>query len=573
MLAQFVLPWAINWLTPLWILSVGVATGLIFLLLGWALAAALSLTPLGKLAEQPGKRGTVAALVGVACFLLLGGIFVVPRMSAGADPDSLIVLSCLLAIASALTGVGLVWLNSRRTVAEIPSAVREGPLWPIFILVAAMSAFAVVGALASFNPLELLTSLARLPFVGTVTKTFTVPGTDFDALGEAKDPPQHALDVAFRVNELKFVTFHSSGNLSLNLKKAGDYDLEPIFRIPADEDVLWRINPVAFKEEEVSGMYVRNQGAQDAELSVIVSSQPQHPQVWTVVPTAISVVVIFLLYILQRAAMPRLSAVSLSTLKSELAQPLFIVTMLTGLTALILFLWIPYNTFGEDIKVLKDSGMTLIMVLCIIQAIWAASTSVSDEIEGRTALTVLSKPINRRSFIIGKFLGIAWTVALMFVFLGVMLMIVTAYKPIYDSREGGAAEATWQLCHLETIGVVPGLLLAFMETLVLAALSVAISTRLPLLANFVLCFSIYVMGHLTPLLVQSSAGDFAPVEFVATLLAAALPVLDHFNIQAAIAAGINVPPDYLGWAFLYCLIYGVIALLLALVLFEDRDLA
>ena len=271
--------------------------------------------------------------------------------------------------------------------------------------------------------------------------------------------------------------------------------------------------------------------------------------------------------------MPRLSAVSLSTLKSETAQPLFVVMMLTGLTVLLLFLWIPYNTFGEDIKVLKDSGMTLIMVLCIIQAIWASSTSVSEEIEGRTALTVLSKPINRRSFIIGKFLGISWTVLLMFVFLGLMLMLVTAYKPIYDARESGQDEATWQLCHLETLGVTPGLVLAFMETLVLAALSVAISTRLPLLANFVICFTIYVMGHLTPLLVQSSVGDFAPVEFIATLLAAALPVLDHFNIQAAIAAGIEVPPNYLGWSLVYCLIYGMIALLLALVLFEDRDLA
>ena len=66
---------------------------------------------------------------------------------------------------------------------------------------------------------------------------------------------------------------------------------------------------------------------------------------------------------------------------------------------------------------------------------------------------------------------------------------------------------------------------------------------------------------------------FEPVRFVAELVATILPVLDHFNIQAAVAAGKNVPPDYLGWSLLYCLIYGMIALLLALVLFEDRDLA
>ena len=51
------------------------------------------------------------------------------------------------------------------------------------------------------------------------------------------------------------------------------------------------------------------------------------------------------------------------------------------------------------------------------------------------------------------------------------------------------------------------------------------------------------------------------------------PNLDHFNIQAAVAAGVAVPSAYLAWAFVYCLIYTVIAILLALVMFEDRDLA
>jgi ABC-type transport system involved in multi-copper enzyme maturation permease subunit len=242
---------------------------------------------------------------------------------------------------------------------------------------------------------------------------------------------------------------------------------------------------------------------------------------------------------------------------------------------LLAFIWIPYNTFGEDIKVLKDSGMVLIKVLCIIQAVWAASTSVSEEIEGRTALTVLSKPLRRRSFILGKYLGIFLTVAVVFILLGTILMLVTAYKPIYDAKENSEEQPIWQLCHFEMVGVVPGLLLAFMETAILSAISVAISTRLPMLANFIICFSIYVIGHLTPLLVQSSVEGrmFEAVVFVAQLLSTLFPVLDHFSIEAAVAAGVEVPYTYLGWALLYTVIYGMIALLLALVLFEDRDLA
>ncbi|MCA9168722.1 MAG: ABC transporter permease, partial [Planctomycetales bacterium] len=102
--------------------------------------------------------------------------------------------------------------------------------------------------------------------------------------------------------------------------------------------------------------------------------------------------------------------------------------------------------------------------------------------------------------------------------------------------------------------------------------SVAISTRLPMMANFVICFAIYVLGHITPLIVQAPI-QFAPVVFVGQFIATILPVLDHFNIQAAIAAGKGVPMVYLGWSFVYCLLYSGIAVLLALALFEDRDLA
>ena len=95
---------------------------------------------------------------------------------------------------------------------------------------------------------------------------------------------------------------------------------------------------------------------------------------------------------------------------------------------MMLFVIIPYNTFGEDVKVLKDTGLTSIMLLAIIVAVWSASVSISDEIEGRTALTLLSKPVRRRQFILGKFLGILWPVLLLFVLLGLWLLFAVSVQ-------------------------------------------------------------------------------------------------------------------------------------------------
>ena len=61
------------------------------------------------------------------------------------------------------------------------------------------------------------------------------------------------------------------------------------------------------------------------------------------------------------------------------------------------------------------------MILGMLLAVWSAGTSVSEEIEGRTALTVLSKPVSRRSFILGKYTGIMLSVLVLFVILSSVL--------------------------------------------------------------------------------------------------------------------------------------------------------
>ena len=147
-----------------------------------------------------------------------------------------------------------------------------------------------------------------------------------------------------------------------------------------------------------------------------------------------------------------------------------------------------------------------------------------------------------------------------------LLLVTVAYKPIYDYREGGYEinhqqmnnDPTWHDCHREMVQTVPGIVLAYLETLVIAALSVAISTRLPAIANFLISFAIYVLGHLTPLLVQSQvvAQQLPPVVFFGRLIATVLPVLDHFNIQASVAAGVPVPLQYLAWSLVYCVLYS-----------------
>jgi len=282
----------------------------------------------------------------------------------------------------------------------------------------------------------------------------------------------------------------------------------------------------------------------------------------------------FVLFFLLRLVLPKVAAIAKTTTKEALSQPLFYVLLATGIVLLaLIFPLLPYNTFGEDIKMLKAEGLTLIKLLASILAVWTASVSIAEEIEGRTALTLLSKPVQRWQLILGKFIGILGPVGILFIVLGAVFLASVSYKVVYDARESALPEPTSLDCYMEMVQIVPGLVLQFLEAVVLTSISVAISTRLPMLANIVICVSIYVLGHLVPVLVNSSAGQFEMVSFVGRFLAAVLPVLDHFTMETAISTGQQVPPVYLGWAVVYCALYSGAAMLLALLLFEDRDLA
>ena len=265
--------------------------------------------------------------------------------------------------------------------------------------------------------------------------------------------------------------------------------------------------------------------------------------------------------------------IAITTAKEAIRQPVFIVLLLVGCLLMFIFPFVPYFTFGEDIKMVKDQGLATMLILSLFLAMVTASNSIAEDIEHRTAITLLSKPINRRQFIVGKFIGIIVAVALMFVILGILFSGMVYYKAGYDARESAETPPTAEEKKAEVIQIVPGIVLTYFQVVVLTALSVAISTRLPMLVNVVVCLAVFLLGHLAPVLVAASQGSFELVEFMAKLIEVVLPALEFFNVSSAVATGSTIPIAFVAWNLVYCILYSTIGILLAFVLFEDRDLA
>ncbi|HQU43006.1 MAG TPA: ABC transporter permease subunit, partial [Pirellulales bacterium] len=231
------------------------------------------------------------------------------------------------------------------------------------------------------------------------------------------------------------------------------------------------------------------------------------PALQIVIVGTLALGALFAFYGIARLLFPKVMAIARTTAKEGWAHPLFWVELVFGAMLLWLFVFLPYNTFGEDVKMVKDTGLKLITLFTIGLSVFTASVTIADELEGRTALTLLSKPIGRRQFVFGKFLGVLAPAFSMFVILGVIFLEGVSYKVKYDARETSNPTPTAEQKRAEVVQVSPGLVLAFFETAVLTSIAIAISTRWPMLPNLMTCFAIYVLGHLAPLLVQSSVGQ------------------------------------------------------------------
>ena len=294
---------------------------------------------------------------------------------------------------------------------------------------------------------------------------------------------------------------------------------------------------------------------------------------------AAALVLHWLLGLAFQAVFPRTAAIVRATAKECRGQPMFFAVLGLGFVLVLASAFLPYNTLGDDIKMMKDTGLMMILVLSIILAVSSAAVSIADEVEGRTALTVLSKPIGRRQFILGKMLGILSPVVLFYIIMGAYFLSITSFKVAFEAREMSLPDPQAAACRQEILQTLPALVLAFFETVVMTALSVAISTRLGMIPNLLISATVYIVGHMLPLIVQSSLGKQPIVKFVGQFFATVLPVLEYFNIQAGIASGrdsvmtLDQWLTYLGWAGVYCLGYGTLMMLIALLFFEDRDLA
>ena len=303
-------------------------------------------------------------------------------------------------------------------------------------------------------------------------------------------------------------------------------------------------------------------------------------------------------------------------------QPIFLL-LLTGSVLFEIFLAVPYYfAFGDEMKLVKTSTLAVMLLTGLFGAVLSASASLAREIRSGTALAVLSKPVGRAQFLLAKFAGLAAALTLL-AYVN-MVGVMTASWMAFDAygktdltaigifagavavaysvagftnfflRRPFVSDAVFALVVMVTLAafvilqftqqmqslgeraavdwrLVPAGILILFAFWIFAALALACSTRLDMIATLAVCSAVFLVGLMSDYLFGLPAEKGS---WWASALYSIVPNWQLFWLADALETGKSTFQwTYVGKAFGYMIFYTGAAVAMAVALFDDRELS
>jgi len=320
--------------------------------------------------------------------------------------------------------------------------------------------------------------------------------------------------------------------------------------------------------------------------------------------------------------MNKLLTIAKNTFVETLRQPVYAVIIAAALLLFLLSPALSMYTMDDDNKLLREIGLSTLFLTSLFVAIFSASGAVSIEMENKTILTVLTKPVQRPIFVLAKFLGVvgavalahylctigvlmtirhgvlstasdthdwtvvgsAATVALVTVLLSAFFNYAYDWKFTSTAVVVGAILATLAMVFLALIDRdwqfnpakngfdrldVYAAILLFLAAMVIAAIAVAISSRFNVIVTLSACIGVFLLG----LISDWVFGRYADTHLWAQAGRYLVPNLQVFWISDAIYENSVVPFRYILTGASYAITYIIGILAVAVALFQRRQIA
>lgn len=309
-----------------------------------------------------------------------------------------------------------------------------------------------------------------------------------------------------------------------------------------------------------------------------------------------------------------------NTFIETIRQPIYVVILTAAMLLFLLSPSISMYTLDEDVKLLREIGLSTLFLTGLFIAIFSATSAVTEEIETKTITTVLSKPIHRPAFIFGKFIGLSAAVILAH-YIGTIAMLMTIRHGVLESANDShdwtviisaivvivftvlltaffnftydwnfAAAITTLLLFFSTAAIIflslidrdfkfnpannqinmfdiNASILILQAVLVLVAVAVMFSTRFNVILTLISCIGVFMLGLISDYIF----GRYADTHVWAKIGRMLVPNLQLFWVTDAIYEGSSVSLHYIGVTSAYAGVYVAGMLLLAIAFFQKRQ--
>ncbi len=260
----------------------------------------------------------------------------------------------------------------------------------------------------------------------------------------------------------------------------------------------------------------------------------------------------------------RILAIAGNTFRENIRDKILYNLILFALIMILSSVALGQLTLGLESKMIIDLGLTSVSVFGTLIAIFLGISLVYKEMEKRTVYALLAKPVHRWEFIVGKYLGLLFTLLVNVVIMTVGVALTLLYQ-------GGTEPVT-------LLRLLPAVYLIYLSLALTTALALVFSTfSTPALSALFTLF-LWIIGHFNADLLQfATLTRSATVGWIAKSLYYALPnfsnftALDSRNIIQSAAHSQAVGADAVLWVTVYGLLYCGVLVAVAILVFSRRD--
>lgn len=273
-------------------------------------------------------------------------------------------------------------------------------------------------------------------------------------------------------------------------------------------------------------------------------------------------------------SLSRVVTIGMNTFREAVRMKLFIAMTVLAMCALASsFLFREFNFGSSELKFIADFGFGGMTVFGSALAVIVTAQLFYGEIEHRTALTLLAKPIHRSEFVLGKFLG-SWITVVCFIGMLTLCLLfalwfretsILAEYP--DEFEGGRRIV--QYGEIVWFSGVQALRIGILCAVVVLFSTYATSS----LFAMVMGVLVWIVGQLQHIAIEArGVVDSLALKAVYAIASFSLPNFHLFDVGEKLALGETLPGSLYFKLFAYALLYSTFYLAVASASFNRREL-